>query len=343
VMGSMGASDGFQWAPSQGMSGPQGTNPMSIDTGLSNARSMPTTPATTPPGSTLQSMQSYPSATQSYDSSRTLYNPPATQQSPYQPSNPTPQDRSVYGQANSYVKNEYVKSEMGPPSTRPAGAVDQQDTKPTNGIMHPDQTGQQVTQSAEDEADHDHDAEYTHDSGAYDANRASYNYPAPAVGSLSTDHQHLSPEMTGSPNHPPNSGRATPRTAAAPQPYYSQQTGYNTPPRVQAPSSNLYNVMSTDQSRANGGAGSDVYAPQPDMGGSMTNGYSTQAPVMNGGSGGMKRGRDDEDDLPRPSSGGPGMGGLDLKRRKTMMETNVAAPGYDVMNRAAPAISQRRR
>jgi enhanced filamentous growth protein 1 len=330
----MGASaDGFQWGGSQGMSGAQGTNPMSIDTGLSNARSMPTTPATTPPGSTIQNMQQYPAGSQPYDNSRQMYSAPPTQQSPYQSSNSAPQDRSMYNQPNSYVKNE-----MGPPAPRPG---DQQESKP-NGIMHADQNGHAPPHHGqEEEADHEHDAEYTHDSGSYDANRAPYNYPAPNVGSLPGDHPHLSPEMTGSPNHQGGSGRATPRTAAATQPYYAQQGGYNTPPRVPPSSSNLYNVMTTD--RGTNGAPSSEYAPQADMGGNMANGYPTSQPVMNGGPSGLKRGRDDDDDLPRPSSGGPGMGNLDLKRRKTMMESPVPTPGYDNMPRPASAIAQPRR
>jgi protein SOK2 len=326
---SMGPADGFQWANSQGMSGAQGTNPMSIDTGLSNARSMPTTPATTPPGSI-----GYPAAGQPYDSSRQLYaNPSAAQQSPYQSSNGNPQDRNIYGQSN------YVKSDMGPPATR----ADQQDNKGPNGILSHDQNGQPAAHSsAEDEGDHEHDGEYTHDSGAYDATRQSYNYSAPPVGSLNGEHQHLSPELTGSPNHQAGSGRATPRTAAAPQPYYSQQGGYGTPPRTQPASSNLYNVMSNDRGSANGASGSDSYAPQPDMSGSMSNGYPAPQPVMNGTTS-LKRGRDDDDELPRPSSGGPGMGGLDLKRRKTGMESTVGAPNYESLSRPTSAIQQRRR
>jgi hypothetical protein len=55
-----GGSDGsFQWSSQGGMGSVQDTNPLSIDTGLSNARSMPTTPATTPPGTSIQSMQQY--------------------------------------------------------------------------------------------------------------------------------------------------------------------------------------------------------------------------------------------------------------------------------------------
>ena len=311
VMGSMGASDSYQWSQ------PQGTHPMSIDTHLSNARSMPATPATTPPGpATLQSMQPYPPATQAYDNSRQLYNAPPSQQSPYQqPQNNSPQERSLYGQSG------YGSKEMGPPSGRPAGTGPEQgETKP-NGIMHPGQGGEAGAHpGGEEEAEHEHDAEYTHDSGNYDANRASYNYNAPPVASLPSDHPHLSPEMTGSSAHQGASGRSTPRSAAAPQSYYAPQ-GYNTPPRAPQPSSNLYSVISNDRASTNGGA-ADVYAPPQDMAGSLPNGYG--APVMNGASSGMKRGRDDDDD--RPSSGGAGMGSMDLKRRKTMLEGSIPRP-----------------
>lgn len=329
VIGSMGASEGYQWSQ-QGMSGAQGANPMSIDTSLSNAaRSMPATPATTPPGGTLQSMQPYPQGTQSYDASRGVYNGSAPQQSPYHPSNNSPQDRNMYGQPNSYMK-----SEMGPPSGRPAGTgpTEQADVKPANGIMQP---GEGVPQSAgDDEAENE--AEYTHDSGAFDANRSAYNYNTSQVAPLAGDHQHLSPEMTGSPGHQAGSGRATPRTAAPPAPYYTQQAGYNTPPRVQ-PSSNLYNVMSNDRGPTNGAPGNDVYGSQNDMGAThMQNGYAP-APVLNGAPAPLKRGRDDDEDLSRPSSGG-----MDLKRRKTLIEAPMPTPAYE-MNRAAQPVLARRR
>ncbi|KAI0134198.1 hypothetical protein BJ170DRAFT_189762 [Xylariales sp. AK1849] len=330
VMGGMGASESFQWGQ-QGMSGAPSTNPMSIDTGLSNARSMPATPATTPPGASLQSMQSYPQGSQPYDSRSGVYsnNAPTSQQSPYPPSNSSPQDRNPYGQNNAYMR-----TEMAPPSGRPAGAGEQ-DVKPPNGMIHSGQPGEQMPQhGGEEEADHE--AEYTHDSGAYDANRAAYNYSAPPVAPLAGEHSHLSPEMAGSPSHQAGSGRATPRTANPPQGYYSQQTGYNTPPRV-APSSNLYNVMSNDRGTTNGAPGGDVYGSQSDMGASMQNGYAPQ-PIMNGAPGGMKRGRDDEDELPRPGSGG-----LDLKRRRTTLDGPMPGTNFDSMNRPTSAVSQRRR
>ncbi|CAM1500723.1 Fc.00g098850.m01.CDS01 [Cosmosporella sp. VM-42] len=327
VIGNIGSSDNFNWQ-GQGMSGPQGTNPMSIEAGITNARSMPTTPATTPPGNTLQSMQPYAnSGSQSYDGPRPMYNGPSSQQSPYQTSAATPQDR-MYGQNNSYAKND-----MGPPSSRPSQSGpsgEQPDTKPPNGLIHSDQAAQ--SHNADDEADHEqHDPEYTHDSSSYDNNR-SYNYTAPAVGSLTSD-SNLSPEMTGLPSHPPASGRATPRSAAPSQPYYSQHAGYSTSPRAQQTTGSLNYVMSNDRAPTNGALG---YTPAPDVSGSLTNGYSSQAPTMNGTTGVLKRGRDDEDDLSRPASES-----MDLKRRKTMLESTVSAPAYDALTQ--PGQPPRRR
>jgi protein SOK2 len=151
----------------------------------------------------------------------------------------------------------------------------------------------------------------------------------------------LSPEMGGSPSHPA-SGRATPRTTAAPQSYYAQQQqGYNTPPRVQQPpSSNLYHVMSSERGTANGSTGGDVYTSQNELGGPLPNGYASQQPLMNGSSS-NKRGRDDEDD--RPSSRGPSNGTDGLKRRKTIREGSVSGTSYDPsLNRPRAGIAQRR-
>jgi protein SOK2 len=341
VMGNMGSSDGnFQW-PGQSMGNVQGTNPLSIDTGLSNARSMPTTPATTPPGNQIQTMQHYQQNQQSYDSSRQMYSAPPPQQNAYSQPAPPQQSMPQYSQQNSYIKNE-----MGPPLARAPGTESEHhDTKDSNGMIHQG-NGQVGHSQVEEEQDHDHDGgEYTHDnSGSYDSSRRSYNYSnGQNVGSLNGDHAHLSPEMTGSPNHPA-SGRATPRTASAPQSYYAQQGGYSTPPRIQPPSSNLYNVMSSERGTANGSTTGDVYAPQSDLGSSMSNGYAGQQNIMNGAPTSGKRGRDDEDG-DRPDSRGPvGMGDDGLKRRKTIREGSVSGPSYDnSLNRARTTITQRRR
>jgi protein SOK2 len=138
--------------------------------------------------------------------------------------------------------------------------------------------------------------------------------------------------MTGSPNHPTGSGRATPRTTGPTNTYYPHNNGYATPPPSRQPSSSLYSVITNDRSSSNGASGNGVYNPADDMNHSMPNGYS-QPPVHNG----MKRGRDDDGDHSR--AGVPGdMGPLDLKRRKTL-ESSVPAPAYDAMNRPASAIS----
>lgn len=263
-----------------------------------------------------------------------MYNATGSQQSPYQASNAS-NDR-MYGQPGPYPKND-----MGPPSNRHGGPGqhgEHHETKP-NGVMHPEQGGQ----GHDEEGDHDHDAEYTHNSAAYDASRSSYNYTAPSIGALSND-ANINPDMAGSPGHPSASGRATPRTAAPHQSYYPQNSGYNTPPRVQQSTSNLYNVVSNDRGPANGAHGGDVYGSGADMSNPMPNGYAPQPPMMNGAAGGMKRGRDEEDDMAQHGSDGPGgMGNLDLKRRKTMMETSVPAPAYDALNRPASAIAAPRR
>lgn len=324
VMGSMATSEGFNWS-SQGMNGSQGANSMTMDGGLNSARSMPNTPAATPPGS-IQSMQSYPSAAQGYDSQRQMYNAPSAQHSPYQNSANPPPDR-LYSQPGSYAK-----SEMGPPASRPPAALsnEQPDNKGPNEQQsqnHPEEEGE-------------HEAEYTHDSASYDHARAPYNYSNGAgVASMSND-ANMPSDMANSQSHPPASGRATPRTAAPPQPYYQHHTGYNSPQRVQQSTSNLYNVMSSDRATTNGAPGNDVYAQPTDMPSSMSNGYATQPPVMNGSGQGMKRGRDDDDDIVRPASDEMGM---DLKRRKTMLETTVSAPTYDAMSRPASAIAAPRR
>ncbi|PFH58305.1 hypothetical protein XA68_13886 [Ophiocordyceps unilateralis] len=308
VMGSMGGSDNFNWQ-GQGMNGAQ---------------------ATTPPGTAMSSMQPYSSGAQGYDGTRHMYSTPASQQSPYQTSTNGTHDR-MYAQP-------YAKSDMAPPSSRPsAGGAqgEQHDSKPPNGIMASEQTSQHP--SGDDEADHEHDAEYTHDSGAYDASRTSYNYTAPGVGALAND-GNMPSEMTGSPNHPPASGRATPRTTAPHQPYYPQHAGYSTPPRVPS-SSNLFNVAGNDRAQHGGASGTDVYTSAGDIGGSMANSYAPQPSIINGSAGGLKRGRDEEDDMSRSAGdGSAGMGGLDLKRRKTLMDATVP-PVYDTLSRPASAIA----
>ncbi|KAI9818317.1 MAG: hypothetical protein M1832_004435 [Thelocarpon impressellum] len=357
IMG-MGGPESSYWN-GQSMGG-QGTQPLAIDTGLSNARSMPTTPATTPPGNSLQSMQQYQGG-QAYDASRSMYSAPPPQHGQYvTQQNVAQQNMARFGQP--MQPSQYVKNEMGPPSSRAPGAGPEAEhageSKGGDGMIAHGQGNEQVGHGpGEEEAEHEHDAEYAHDGAAgYGANRGPYGYSGtPAVGPMTGEHAHLSPEMTGSPNNQSASGRATPRTAAAPQPQWT--AGYHTPPRTQSASSNLYNVMSNDQraNGSNGAGGGDGYAAQQP--GLMTNGYpSQQQPIINGTSSNNKRVREIDDDGgrgSRPSSRGPGSpGDVDgLKRRKTVREDSLPGVGgaiYDrdagrPLARARPAIVQRRR
>ncbi|KAH8712244.1 hypothetical protein GQ44DRAFT_410335 [Phaeosphaeriaceae sp. PMI808] len=295
-MGNQGSS--YEWSGAN-VQNPQGSQPLSIDTGLSNARSVPTTPASTPPGAVQQAI-TYGSA-QNYDQSRPMYSAPPSQPGQY----------NTQGQPMMAYRPEgaYPKTEMAPPS-RLGEVPDEGDVKPNDGMMQ--QTNNQVAPApAGTEGDHEHDNEYTHSNAPYNGNRGPYGYnPNAPAAAIHPDHPHLSPEMTGSP-HQNGSGRATPRTATTGQAQWN--SGYQTPQR-QAPSSNLYNVMSDPRGAPNGSAPHDAY---PGPGGVPQ--YASQGyPPTNGVNGTGKRGRDDDDEDPyRPDSvQGDDMGGM--KRRKTM-------------------------
>lgn len=317
-MGNQGSS--YEWSGAN-VQNIQGNQPLSIDTGLSNTRSVPTTPASTPPG-TVQSGMSYPTA-QSYDSSRPMYSAPPSQPAQY---NSQPQ-----------LMSGYPKSEMAPPQR----TADQGDVKPADGMLS--QNNEQVNHAAAgDEGDHDNEHEYTHTNAPYNTNRGSYAYGSnTAPGPIHGDHSHLSPEMTGSP-HQNGSGRATPRTTATGQTQWT--SGYPTPQRQSAPSSNLYSVMSDTRGTAtNGNSAPDSYQAPGAVGQ-----YPSQAYATNGVPTSTKRGRDDDEQDPyaRPDSvQGDDMDGL--KRRKTMEGGAVGGTAYRDPNpglqRARTTITQRAR
>ena len=170
--------------------------PLSVDTGMPHPRSMPTTPATTPPGSSLQGMQSYP-GNASYDASK-----------PYYATSSAPQAPNGYAPGPRYSQSAY-KSEMGPPSA-PGQVGAEHDHHDPNG-----QVG-----APHNPTGHEHETGYmAANNAAYGANR-SYAYPH--------DPAHISPEMTNSPSYQTGSGRGTPRTMPQQWP-----PGYHTPPRSQ--------------------------------------------------------------------------------------------------------------
>ncbi|KAF1963769.1 apses-domain-containing protein [Byssothecium circinans] len=313
IMGMGNQNSSYEWNGGNVQNVP-GSQPLSIDTGLSSNRSVPTTPASTPPGSVQQGM-GYQTA-QGYDSSRPMYSAP-----PSQPSQYNTHSQQMMG---------YPKSEMAPPSR----AGDHGDVKPAEGLIS--QGDEQSHGPAGDEAENEH--EYTHSNAPYNGGRAPYAYGSnPAPGSITGEHPHLSPEMTGSP-HQNGSGRATPRTAATGQTQWN--AGYPTPQRQSAPSSNLYSVMSDNRS-TNGNGASDGYSQPPSQ-------YSSQgyAPP-NGVAASGKRGRDDDEQDPYGRPGSVQGDDIDgLKRRKTMDSGAVAPYGQDPnagLQRSRTMATQRRR
>jgi enhanced filamentous growth protein 1 len=263
VLGMGNQSSSYNWDGQNLANNVASSQPLSIDTGLSNnARSMPTTPATTPPGGAMPYQ-----GQQGYDQKPYAAYPPASQ------NGYAPQPRM-----NTYPQDPSFKSEMGPPSA--PGAV------PAEGEHHDSKADVYGHVNGAPDSGHHEQGYADPNASAYNANRSHYAYnPAPG-------HQHVSPEMTGSPSHQTNSGRGTPRTMPAGQQQWSQD--FQTPPRS-APTSSVYSVMGDSRS-SNGGSGEYTASSYS---------ASSQPATSN------KRGRDD-DEHDRPVSRD-----VDYKRQKS--------------------------
>ncbi|KAF2846774.1 apses-domain-containing protein [Plenodomus tracheiphilus IPT5] len=301
-MGNQGSS--YEWNGNNVQQHPQGNQPLSIDTGLSNTRSVPTTPASTPPGAVQQSI-AYGSS-QSYDGSRPMYSAPPAQPNQYAQGQPMMSYRP---------DTAYPKTEMAPPS-RISDVPEEGEVKPPDAMMP--QGSEQVT--AAPPAGSEDDNEYTHSSAPYNGNRGPYGYNSNGPsGPLHTDHAHLSPEMTGSP-HQNGSGRATPRTATNGQGQWA--SGYPTPQRQAPSSSNLYTVMSDPRGAPNGNAAHDTYQNSGAVPQYASPGYTP----TNGVNASGKRGREEDDSTYRGDSTQTDEIAA-LKRRKTM-EGGAVGPTF---------------
>lgn len=292
-----------------------GSQQLSIDTGLSNARSLPATPATTPPANNMQGMQSYPTQT-GYDSSKPYYSTAPQSQAQYASQQSLAQpNMASYGQT--MAPNSYVKNEMGPPSARPSGVQGEAEPVEVKSERYAQTNGQVSQGTAEGEpAVQEQESEYlNNNSAAYNTNRNSYTYTTnPSVGSLVGDHSQMTPAMTGSPSQQNGTDQMTPRTAGGASQQWAQ--GYNNTPPKSAQSSSLYNIVSDTRSTATNGNAADSYPAA-----NAASGYSAS---VNGLMGSTKRVREDEDDRgARPDSRG---GEYDHKRRKTLTEAPVGGP-----------------
>ncbi|TQS36882.1 hypothetical protein Golomagni_02659 [Golovinomyces magnicellulatus] len=348
LMGSVSNADGnFQWGqPQGGIGNTQNNASISIDAGLNSSRSMPTTPASTPPGTSIQSIhyqqqqQHQQQANQSYEITRQVFTTPSSQQNGYSSANSDHQGIPRYHQTNSYVK-----TEMGPPTARPTIIeTDGNDVKDTSTLIN---SQSQIQASHDEEREHGQNTEYTHgNSSSFDSARAPYNYGQhQSTASMSSDHSTLAHETSGSPNHHPSTsaGRATPRTATAPQQYYTHSPAYSASPRAQGSSSNLYNVMSSERGTANGNSSNELYVSQNDMN-NTNHSYPPQQQLnLNGPTTGNKRARDNDDEGCRPRSRDTPGETDGNKRRNTNSSSGTPSTENTGLTRPRPPILQRRR
>lgn len=288
VMGMSNQGSSYDWGNQNMANGAPGGQPLSIDTGM-NARSMPTTPATTPPGTSGQGMQSYQSQP-GYENSKHYYSTTPSSQTGYA-QHP---DGSRYGQQMPSAP--YGKTDMGPPIA-PGNAGG-------GGDGHEHKPDPYATQShgSQHESDHPDSGYMSANASAYSSNRAQYAYSAPG------EHPHMSPEqLSGSPTHQAGSGHATPRTMPSGQPQWTPD--YHTPPRP-PPSSNVYNVM--------GGRARTPQGSTDSYGNPAYSGAAHPAVLTS-----VKRGRED-DDQDRPGS--RDFDGYDAKRRKVGRQDTFGMP-----------------
>lgn len=254
-----------------------------LEHGLTNQRSMPTTPATTPPDSTLSNGHHYSHGQQQYDHSRSMYSMSNQYGSTHGVGHPPmPQYAQTLHSQN------YGKLEMAPPARATSG---------------PTETKQE----------HEHDQEYNHTNLSFGADRA-YGYAPHSAPSAQADNARPN-GVRGSPPGTSGSGRATPRTVAAPTPQWP--TTYQPLQRPQPfPSSNIMHVMGDNRGTVPSTGYSAIQTAPP-----HTYPYTNGVNVVSQG----KRMRDvDEDEqqdpYARPISQGA-ESNSDSKRRRTSVST----------------------
>lgn len=305
-MGTQGSS--YDWPPQNLGSTVSANNPLSIDTTLSGNRSVPSTPATTPPGTNMHSMQQY----QSQPVYEKTYYTAAPSSQPQYATHPSMTPQSMTRYVSPFFiscrirKHISMVRRQGTDSLRACSKPESYHSSHANGqVSH-----------ASDEADqpHEHENGYINDtSNGYTPNRNSYTYSTgPSVGSIGQEHPHMPSDISGTSPHQNGSGRVTPRTTGNPPQWSST---YQTPPRTAT--NGMYSNMSDNRGPLTNGSGSvDQYGIPPTS-------AQTYTP-MNGAGGSNKRMRDD-DDQDRPDSRGPDAG-FDLKRRKTLNDGPMGGP-----------------
>ncbi|KAK2848521.1 hypothetical protein FQN49_005640 [Arthroderma sp. PD_2] len=292
---------------SNGANGIQGSQGLPLEPGMNGTRSMPTTPATTPPGANMSAIQAYQSQS-GYDS-KAYYSSAPTAQSHYASQQPvSQQNMSRYGPAPLFSHpHPSIGNGNEPPFARSDNkGTNQSSISQGNGQVNHGPTAA-TTAEPESTEQQGHDGEYINDThGAYNSNRASYPaYPSnQAVGSMPSEHPPLPSEMAA-----PAHQNGTDKRSSGPW-------ASTYPPRSGAPSS-VYSVMSDTRNSPANAAGTATY-PDAYSAPASTPGYSSS---MNGSS---KRGRDDDepDHISRSESRSEDSV-YEHKRRKTLIDTGA--------------------
>lgn len=317
IAGLANQANSYDWGGGNMGGGAQGGHSLILD---NHAHSTPATPATTPPGSSLPSLQPYQSH-QSYETPRQMYSSAASQQSQYA-SQPQTMTRG----------GTYAKQEMGPPSGHGPGSRPESEHGDSKMYVQ-NQGNEHVGQgTGDEEAEHEQDSEYSHDnSHAYSAQRGPYD-------AITSSAMLGSSEMNGIPAHQTGPGHVTPRATPGNQTQWTA-AGYQTPPRA-APSSHLYNPTSDARGTLpNGNSAAENYTPGP-YAPTQMNGLTPHS---------NKRLRDDDDDHSRSTLHSDDIDAI--KRRKLGREgssngsLNHASFENDgrQLNRARNSISSRSR
>lgn len=170
---------------------------LGLENNMANTRSMPSTPASTPPNNSLQSLTGFHG--QNLGSSSQAHS----------------QYPSQYGSSNPYIKNE-----MGPPSR--SGTLSGGESKD----VKPDPFN--TTQTAADSGAADNGGSYSQEPSSLGSNHGAFNYSGLSNVHMMSNHNDTAEQVGSSTHHDSATGQITPRTSIS----QDHWTGYQTPPRT---------------------------------------------------------------------------------------------------------------
>ncbi|KAM5446698.1 hypothetical protein McanMca71_006311 [Microsporum canis] len=158
----------YEWNGQNMSNGVQSSQALPLESGMNGTRSMPTTPATTPPGANMSAMQAYQGQS-GYSDSKAYYSSAPPTQSHYASQQPVSQ-QSISSQGNGQVNGSTGATTAEPESTE----------------QHQTTEGEYINGT----------------NGTYNSNRASYPaYPSTqAVGTMPSEHTPLPSEMAAPPH-----------------------------------------------------------------------------------------------------------------------------------------------